>query len=402
MTTYAYKAKKGTAETVVGQITAETEDEAIDLISQLGLLPVSLQAEDADGSVVDIGRPKKVGIKELYVFSQQLANLLKSGVTLLKSLTIIEQQTQHAYFKKVITRIAWSVKNGKSFSDSMAEFPRIFSPLYISMAHAGEESGNLQEMLRNVSIYQKKQDEVISRVRMALVYPLFMGGVGVVTVYFILTFVLPRMAPLFDSLGTDLPLPTLIMLNISAFLTKGWWILLIAIVGLSLSLYRWQQSQAGKRVISRMLIHLPLMGPIILKTELARFARSFVLLLKSGISIVNSLQIAIPILGNELIKNYLLKCKEDLISGGSLGESIQQFEEIPSMMGHLISVGEESGNLNEVLTELANTYEQEADEKIKLMTTLFEPIMILLIGIIIGFIVFAMLLPIFQMDALVQ
>ncbi len=397
MTTYVYRAKKNSAETVSGQILAHTQDEAIDLISQLGLLPVSIEAK-ADSAQTQSVRYQKVKTKDICVFSRQLANLLKSGVSILRSLAILEEQTMQPYFKKVISNIAWGIKNGRSFSDCLSEYPLIFSPLYITMINAGEESGNIQEMLISISIYQQRQEEVLSKVRIALAYPILMAVVGVGTIYFILSFVLPKMASLFDNMGSQLPLPTKILLTISSILVKGWAVALIAILLIGLSIKRWAQSAQGRLILSKVFLRLPLFGEIILKSELSRFCRTVVLLMKSGVPIVRSLQIAIPILSNEVIKAQLTKSKNDLTGGGSLGENLRQSSEIPPMMAHMIAIGEESGNLNEVFNEVATTYEQETDEKIKVMTTLFEPMMILVIGLIVGFIVFAMLLPIFQMD----
>ncbi len=402
-TTYVYKAKKNASETVTGKINARSEDEAIDLINQLGFLPVSIvpeavtEKEQKAASTV-----KKIKIKELYIFSRQLANLLKSGLPLLRALGIIGKQTSHPYFKTVISTITDEVKNGKSFSASLEMFPHVFSSLFTTMVKAGEESGNLQQMLVNVSLHQKQQDEILTKVRHALAYPMLMGVVGVGTIYFILTFVLPKLSGLFSSLGESLPLPTIILLNVSTILSEGWiWFLIVGCAAVFF-FKRWVQSESGRWAMSRFSLKIPLFGELMLKAELGRFTRTLVLLHKGGVSLINALQITIPILKNEVIKAQLIKCNEDLTSGGSFGESIQQFKEIPLMMGHLITVGEESGNLDEVLEDISETYEQEINEMIKVMTTLIEPIMILAIGAVIGLIVFAMLLPIFQIDILSQ
>ncbi|VAX35348.1 Type IV fimbrial assembly protein PilC [hydrothermal vent metagenome] len=408
MSTFVYTAKKSTAETVSGQITAESEEEAIELINQLGFLPVNVQErvsnEGSRGkkplSAENLKIGKRVKGKELFLFSRQLASLLKSGVSILRALTIIAQQTQNPFFKQVILQIASEVRNGKTFSDCLSAFPNIFSLLYITMIRAGEESGDPQDMLMDIAAYQRRQEEILSKVRTALAYPLLMAVVGIATVWFILAFVVPKMAGLFDSLGDALPLPTQILLKISAFLSQEWiWVALVILVCV-FSFQRFIKTKKGKALISHFILSLPIFGPIILKTELARFCRTLVLLLKSGVSIIRALPIVTPILSNEFIKNHLRKCHKDLMGGRSFGDSIKDSEGIPAMMGHLITIGEESGNLNAVLGEIAQDYEQETDEQIKIMTTLLEPVMILTIGLVVGFIVFAILLPIFQMDVL--
>lgn len=399
MTTFVYRAKKNTAETVTGHITAQNQDEAIDLINQLGLLPVSVEEQKTREGLSDGGIVRRIRVKDLYFFSRQLANLLKSGVTLLRALKIMGEQSQNLYLQKIITVVESGVKNGRTFSDCLAQHPRVFSPLYITMVKAGEESGNLQEMLLSIANYQRKQVEILSKVRSALAYPLFMAGAGVATILFIFMFVLPRMSGLFENIGS-LPLPTAILLNLSHGFQKAWYLIIFLFLLIVFFSQKWLKTTNGRSAMSRFILRMPAIGEIILRMELARFCRTLVLLLKSGVNITKALEISIPLLSNDLIKEDLSQCKEDLLAGGSLGVSLQESRQIPQMMGHLIAVGEESGSLNEVLSEIAEEYEQDTDEKIKTMTSLFEPMMILAVGLIVGFLVFAMLLPIFQMDVL--
>lgn len=398
MTTYIYKAKKNTAETVTGQITAQSQEEAIDLITQLGFLPVSVEEKNLKDSV-DVGRVLNVKRKDIYIFTRQLSNLLKSGVSLLRALVIMEDQTQNPYFKRVINAMSAEIRNGRSFSETLSNYPKIFDSLYSTMVKAGEESGDLQKMLYSLAIYQQRQEEVKSKIRGAMAYPVLMGVVGLITVYVMLTFVLPKMSGLFSSVG-QLPLPTVILLKISHVFQKFWYIILLGATVLGLLIYRWTKTSAGQKALSQMLLKFPIFGDLILKSELARFSRTLSLLLKSGSSLNRALPVVIPILSNNVIKAHLWRCNEELTAGGSLGESIKQSSDLPSMMGHLIAVGEESGNMEESLSEIADGYEQETEEKIKMATSLLEPIMILTVGVVIGFIVFAILLPIFQIDVL--
>jgi len=404
MIAYDYVAKKNTGETVKGKINAQNQDEAVDLIHQLGFLPVSVvpEAEHGKKSATKKLNISRVSSKEISTFSRQLANLLKSGVQIIKALRILEEQTHNQNFKFVIAEILWKVQNGSSFSESISDFPKLFSPLYLTMVRAGEESGNLQQMLFNVADYQKRQEEILRKVKMALAYPILMCILGILTVYFVLTFILPKMEGLFENIGNELPLPTTILLVVSDFLSHYWYVF-IAIVLLGFIIGRRSyQSDKGRALFSRMLLNIPLFGDIILKTELSRFSRTIVLLNRGGVSFLRALEISIPILSNDVIKKDLYICKDDLTSGGSFGEGIKKSSKIPVIMGHMISVGEESGNLDEVLEEIADTYEQETNDQINVMTTLLEPVMILSVGLVIGFIVFAMLMPVFQVDILAQ
>ncbi|MGE0269558.1 MAG: type II secretion system F family protein [Candidatus Omnitrophota bacterium] len=404
MNTFDYIAKKDTGETVRGKINAQSQDEAIDLVNQLGFMPVSVVPEPEVGKNKKLTQYKsgKVSSKELATFSRQLANLLKSGVSIIKALNILEEQTQNYYFKKVISDLLWNVKNGKSFSESLSKYPRLFSPLYLTMISAGEEGGNLQQMLYNVADYEKRQEEVLRKVKMAMAYPILMSVLGFMTVYFVLTFILPKMEGLFENIGNELPLATTILLVLSDYLSKFWYVFLLAFGMIFIVFRRSYKSEKGRAFFSRMFLNLPMFGGIILKTELSRFSRTIVLLHRGGVSFLRALEISIPILSNDVIKNDLEVCKKDLTSGGSFGEGIKKSKKIPAIMGHMISVGEESGNLDEVLEEIANNYEQETNDQINVMTTLLEPIMILSVGLVIGFIVFAMLMPVFQIDVLTQ
>ncbi|HPN88799.1 MAG TPA: type II secretion system F family protein [Candidatus Omnitrophota bacterium] len=400
MGTYIYKAKKGATETVTGRITARSEDEAVDLIHQLGFLPISVTLQSVSQESLHPQELKKIKKKDLYFFNRQLANLLKSGVSIVKALTIIEEQTAHLVLKKVVSGLNDSLTNGRSLSESLSLYPIVFSPLYIAMVTAGEEGSRLQDVLQNIADYQMKEQQIRSKVSTALAYPLFMGFMGLLSVYFIMVFVLPKMSGLFESLGSSLPVLTIGLMQISRLLSQKGWIILLVVLGIISFWMRWMRTSYGRLCVSRLILSLPFLGDLLLKVELSRFCRTLVLLLKGGVSIVNALKIIIPMISNESIKAKLSNCRESLLMGGSLGEEIKKIKEIPSLMGHLIAVGEESGNIENVLEEIANTYEQETDEKIKVMTSLLEPAMILAVGLAIGVVVFAILLPIFQIDIL--
>jgi len=400
MITYTYKAKRANAETVTGQISAQSQDEAVELINQLGLLPITVDPLAGKDEPVHLSKHRKIPSKETYIFTRQLANLVKSGVTILRAINIMAEQTDNRVLKKVLSNIASQIQNGKSMSDSFAEYPNIFSSLYVTMVRAGEESGNLHAMLESIALYQHAQEEIRSKVRSAVAYPIFMLFVGVGTIYFMFSFVLPRMASLFDTMGDQLPLPTQILLKISQIISQwGLWSVFIFVVVIFL-LTQWAKSKPGKKTLSYLVLNIPLFGDMLLRRELARFCRTLVLLNQGGVSLVNALQIAIPLLENDVVKTDFVKCRENLITGGSFGETLKKSKKIPSMMGYLVAVGEETGSLDDVLLELAQTYENETNEQIKIMTTYLEPLMILAIGLVIGFIVIAMLLPIFQLDVM--
>ena len=401
MPIFEYKAKKKNAETVLGEIFAETKEDAIEKVHQLDLVPIFLKEKGSSGgssSSLEVVSNRRLSRKKIYFFTRQMTSLLKGGVPILKALEIIASQAKDPQYHNVVQFIYRGIRDGRPFSDCLAEHPKIFSSFYISMVKAGEESGRLKEILMDIANYLRAQEEMTGKIRMAMTYPLFMLVLGIGTVFFILTSVMPPLAALFVNLGQTLPLPTIIVMQISAFCVKWWGMMLVALFLLGLTIRQWQQTPGGRMAISQLKLSLPGLNDFWLKVELARFCRSLQLLLKSGISIVRALQLSVPVIDNQLIQKQLGKCQEDLVAGRSLSQSLQQAKLIPPMVAQLIMVGEEAGSLSETLEDIGESYEQETNEIIKLMTTLLEPLMILIVGAMVGFIVMAMLLPIFQLD----
>lgn len=401
MPAYSYRAKKESAETVVGQVVAQNREDAIELISQMGLLPVLVEEKTAEG-----GSPRRlrrsVRAKDLYAFSKQLASLLKSGMPILQALDVMSRQTPNRYFAKVIAETSAGVKNGRSMSSCLADYPKVFPPLYVAMVHAGEESANVREMLVELSEYLKAQDELITKVRSAMVYPLFMLGMGIATAFFILTFVLPKITRLFTDMQQALPWPTRVVIGISDALRAGGLWTVVAVLAVILLANRWRQSAPGRMAISRIVLALPFLRNLFLKIDLARFCRTLQLLLRSGLPITQAIEISVPTLSNQLLKREIFACAQGVTAGETLGDCLRKSALMPEMMCHLTTVGEESGTLPEALGDITESFEQEIGEATKVATTLLEPVMILTVGLMIGFIIFAMLMPIFQMDIMAR
>ena len=403
MPTYRYRAKKGPKDVIEATLEASGEKEAIEKIHRLGYIPVHIEEYvrrslpspvlAAPGSAI------RIKSREITIFSRELASLLKSGVPILSAINIILEQA-NPYFKAVLMNIHNMVKDGASFSSGLAKYPRLFSPLYIAMVRTGEDSGALSQALLRIADYRRKQEEALSRLRMALAYPILMAVVGVSTIVFMLTFVIPRLTDIFINLGQQLPLPTRILISLSRALSHWWLWAGLAVVLLLVG--RQLKAESSKVALSRLKLHFPVLGNVILKVELSRFSRTLELLLKSGITILKAIDIAVPVIDNEIIKQQLKVSYKELEQGGSFGRSLKNSKLFPLFMTNLIIVGEESGRLNEALSEVADTYERDADEAIKIMTNLLEPLMILVMGLIVGFIVVAMLLPVFEINIMAR
>jgi general secretion pathway protein F len=294
------------------------------------------------------------------------------------------------------------VKDGAPLSSSLAQYPNAFSPLYIAMIRAGEDSGNLPEVLLRIADHRAKQEEMLSRFRMAMAYPILMMLVGLGTIVFMLTYVMPRLMDIFVNLGQRLPLPTRILIATSDFL-RQWWFWILVVLGLFILVARREaRTKTGKLSLSLLTLYLPLFGRFVLKAELSRFSRTMELLIKSGIPILKAISVAIPVMDNEIIKNHLRKSYQELEGGGSFGRSLKNSKVFPLFMTNLIIVGEESGRLEEALAEVAGAYERDTDEAMRVMASLLEPLMILVMGLIVGFIVVSMLLPIFEINIIAR
>lgn len=420
MATFKYRAKAKQGETIEGVIEAATEDEAVEKVSQLGYIPVRIEQTSAERKIektdvppsapVKGERPSAPGIvrrgrisgKEITAFGRQLSSLIRSGVPILRAIGIIGEQSENPVFKKMLVQIYDDVKNGAPFSKSLSKYPAFFPPLYVALVAAGEFSGNLDQSLLRVTEYRQKQEEILSRVRSSLIYPALMALTGAGTIIFMMAFVMPRLLGIFSRLGGELPLPTKILIQISQWVRDPWLWGIVAVVSILVIMQLRKKNTLQSLALSRFILGLPVLGAFTLKIQIARFTRTMELLIKSGIAVIETIQTAAPVVSSLVLREELLRCLKDIKEGGSFGKSLKKSKRFPNFMTNLLSVGEESGRLDEALGEIANFYEREADESIRIFTSLLEPLMILGMGLVVGFIVIAMLLPMFEINMMVK
>jgi len=401
MPIFKYKAKDG-PKNVEGRVEAQTREEAIEKINALGYVPVRVEA-GMDGKPKERAASRhlfapRVRSKDVTIFSRQLASFVKSGVPILRGLTIIAEQSENPAFRQVLVEIRDEIKEGATFSLTLKKYPKIFPPLYVAMVSSGESSGNLHEVLSRIADHRQKSETIVSQVRSAMAYPALMTLVGGATIFFMLAFVMPRLMRIFVRMEQDLPAPTQFLLGVSTVLRNGWmWILLGLFVVIVLA-RQGGKTKAQKVFMSHLKLRLPLLGTFYYKSELAQFCRTLELLIRSSIPILTAIKVAVPILNNTVIQTQLMKSSKDLEEGSSFGKSLSQSDVFPKFMTSLVIVGEESGRLDEALGEIASAYERDTDETIRILTSLLEPVLILVMGLIVGFIVVAMLLPIFEIN----
>ncbi len=396
MPVFIYKAKQDNAQTVSGEVMARDAEEAIDLVTQLGLLPVSVEEKGVSSAGTLYSH--RIKPRLVYAFTRQLVSLLKSGVPLLHALEVLERQMKDIHFASVLNDVIMNLRNGRSLSACLQEHPQAFPDIYVALVRAGEESGRLKELLASLTVYHRKQDEISQKVRAALTYPVFMLVVGIGTVLFILSFVMPKISVLFEGMHTELPWPTKLIMGLSHAVRVGWPVLLVVIfLGILASRFM-AQAPFLRRRLKSFFMDFPVIRGFSVKTDMERFSRTLGLLLESGIPILKALEIAVPTLEYEPLRVELALCQEKVAGGASFGECLRESMNIPDIVAQLIAVGEESGELPGALRDIADTYEQEIGEATKAATTLLEPLLILIVGLVVGFIVFAMLMPVFQMD----
>ncbi|MGH9428685.1 MAG: type II secretion system F family protein [Terriglobia bacterium] len=406
MRKFLYKARDSAKRMMEGSLEAETEQEALAKLGQMGYFPLSIEREEPFPQGQAVARSfrlfTRIRRRDVTFFSRQLADLLESGLTLMRALDVLREQTENPLLQGILADLASHVRDGKSFSDALAVYPGIFSPLYVSMVRSGEVGGMLGGVLARLADFAEKEDELRVKVRSALAYPALILLVGMGTIAVLLIFVIPKLVSLFQEVGQILPLPTRILIELSRWVTSYWWLILsLAVLGVVL-VRRARLSQGGRLAIDKIKLHLPVLGSLINKVEIARFARSLATLLSHGVPILRAMQVVVQATGNELLRGELQQIGEQLKGGATLSQGMRRGRIVPSFVTHMVAVGEEAGTLDRSLFKIADAYEREADRAMKLMTSLVEPVMILVMGSLVGFIVISMLLPIFQIDLLAR
>lgn len=389
-----------------GSLEAETEQEALAKLSQMGYFPLSIQREETSPQGQAAPRSfrlfTRIRRRDITLFTRQLADLLESGLPLMRTLDVLREQMENPRLQEVLADLASQIRDGRSLSDALAIYPRVFSPLYVSMVRSGEVGGMLGGVLARLADFAEKEEELHVKMRSALAYPILILLVGMGTIAVLLIFVVPKLVLLFQEVGQILPLPTRVLIGLSQWFVSYWW-LVVSIAGLGVFLVRrGGLSQGARLAIDRIKLRLPVCGSLIKKVEIARFARSLATLLSHGVPILQGMQVVVQAAGNELLRGELQQIGEQLKGGDSLSQGMRRGRIFPALVTHMVAVGEEAGSLDRSLFKIADTYEREADRAMKLMTSLVEPVMILIMGSLVGFIVIAMLLPIFEIDLLAR
>jgi general secretion pathway protein F len=405
MPVYEYRGLSAEGKKVKGIIDAPSPRLARTKLRSLRIFPVDVREEISKAHVAEDPLAKlfvRVRPQDVSIITRQLATLLEAGTPLVSALDAIIEQTDNHAVKKIIAQVREEIKEGRSFADALDKHRKVFSDLYVNMIRAGEESGALEGVLLRLADFTENQIRLKNRIRAALAYPIIMTIIGAGVMIFLLTFVIPTVTQVFEEMGQTLPLPTRILMTISNVFQGYWWVIIIGCILVIVVIKRYLQTPKGALHWDRVKLRLPLFGGIILRRAVARFARTLATLLQGGLPILNSLEIVKTVLNNQLLAQAIEETKAEVREGEGIAPSLKSSGLFPAIVTHMIATGEASGNLEVMLAKVADAYEAEVETKVTALTSILEPIIILAMGLVVGFIVISILLPIFEMNQLVR
>jgi general secretion pathway protein F len=405
MPVYEYRGLSAEGKKVKGIIDAPSPRMARSKLRSLHIFPVDIREEISKFQVAEDPLAKlfvRVCPQDISIITRQLATLLEAGTPLVSALDAIIEQTDNHAVKKVIAQVREEIKEGRSFAHALDKHRKVFSDLYVNMIRAGEESGALEGVLLRLADFTENQILLKNRIRAALAYPLIMTIIGAGVLIFLLAFVIPTVTQVFEEMGQTLPLPTRILMAISNLFKGYWWLIIIGFVFLIVGIRRFLQTPKGALRWDRAKLRLPLFGGIIVRGAVARFARTLATLLQGGLPILDSLDIVKTVVNNQLLAQAIEETKAEVREGEGIAPSLKRSGLFPAIVTHMIATGEGSGNLEEMLAKVADAYEAEVQTKVTALTSILEPLIILAMGVVVGFIVISILLPIFEMNQLVR
>ncbi len=397
MPKYEYKAKDGPGKTVTGVMDADSRDAVIASLDMRGLMPVWVKEAQLTKGRSSFGFGRRIKFRDVTLFTGQLASLLKAGVPILRAMSIITDQTENVKLCKVVGGIETSIRDGNMLSSALADYPDSFPALYISMVRAGEASGALDLILSRLADSREKEEDIKRQLQAALAYPVLIIVVGLATVFGLLAFFLPRVVELFRDYQ-DLPLPTRILMGTSDFFSANWYWILLVIALAGAIIHRIAVLEKGRLFFDTIGLRLPFAGRFITESEISRFARTFSLLIKAGMPIDRALAMSAQAVNNVVLRDELEMVRQNTVENGeTISSGLRRSLYFPAMVTNMAAVGEEGGTLDEAMDEVAVYYEKQCEQRGRLAVSLVEPIMILLVGALVGFIVAAMLMPIFEL-----
>jgi type IV pilus assembly protein PilC len=401
MATFAYVGRTRSGAVKKGELSAKTRDEAVDQLRKQSVVVTSLEEKKGGGfdlSKISLG--SGLTDKDLVVFTRQFGTMINAGLPLVQCLEILSTQSENKVLRETIGEVKIQVEAGSTFSDALRRHPKVFDDLYVNLVHAGEVGGLLDTILTRLAKYIEKAMKLKGQIKSAMVYPATIMGVAVVVIAILMIFVIPIFAKMFLELSggkVALPGPTQIVIDASNFFVAYWYVILGAIVGAGFGIKKYYATLQGRRAIDKLLLKVPVVGDLIRKASVAKFTRTLGTLLSSGVPLLDGMTICAKTSGNKVIEETLINARLSIAGGKTIADPLAASGVFPKMVTHMIAVGESTGALDAMLGKIADFYEDEVDQAVTSLTALLEPMMMVFLGVVIGFIVIAMYLPIFKM-----
>lgn len=405
MPLFEYTVKDDTGKTLTGTQEAESVTQIVNHFRMKNYTVVKVsEAKKGGGTRLTVKRKRrrKIKLDDLVVFTRQLATMIEAGVPLVQALDILAEQMDNPSFQDVIKKIYAKVEGGGNFSDSLESHKKVFSTLYVSMVRAGEMSGQLYEILDRLALYLEKSASLQKKVKSALMYPIVVTMVSMGITLFMLAFVIPKFAEIFESLNAKLPTPTAMLISFSDLVKNNLLGVSIAVFILGVIFTRFIKTKSGKMWFHTYLLKMPIFGPIFMKVAMSKFTRTFSTLLKSGVPILVSFEIVSKTVGNALIENVLQQVRDAVQEGAGIGDTLTKKRVFPPMVVRMIAIGEETGEMEQMLGKIADFYDEQVDVAVSGLTSLIEPLIIVFLGGVIGTIVVCMFLPIFTITSAIS
>jgi type IV pilus assembly protein PilC len=393
---FNYTIRDANGQTRSGKVEAPNAEELRKRLQAEGLQVLEV-TEDRKAPRVPAGGYGRVKLSDLAIFARQFSTMLDAGVSLIRCLDVLQAQTNNARLRKILMDLSARVESGESLSRSMARHPKAFSQLIIGLIRAGEVGGVLEESLQRIAGFLEKDVELRRKIRSALTYPVIVLLAAVGIVIFLVSWLVPQFASLFKELGIkEMPAPTQFLIDLSALFTQRWYVVIIAVVAILIAYKLFVSTRVGRRVADRVKLRVPVFGPLHHKIVMARFSRTMGTLLASGVPILQAMETVAGVVGNSVVSDAVIESRARIREGEKIADPLQRSKMFPPMVVHMVSVGEESGSLDHMLNKIADFYENEVEMTIASLTAAIEPVMIVLLGVIVGFIVISMFLPMIE------
>jgi type IV pilus assembly protein PilC len=393
MPQFTYTARSANGELKSATIDAPNRDEVVKQLKQQRLNIVKID----EGSATKKKRGGRIKMRDIVIFTRQFSTMINAGLPLVQALDILATQSENPALKDVTRQVVFDVESGNTVADALRKHPSAFTDLYVNMVAAGEAGGILDTILMRLAVFMEKNDALIRKVKGAMIYPSVIMSVAAIAITVLLVFVIPTFQTMFASAGIALPLPTRVVIGMSHILKTYWYVFIAVIVATFFSIKRFYATANGKLTIDRMLLKAPVLGDVLRKSAVSRFTRTLGTLISSGVSILDGLEITAKTAGNRVIQDAIMESRSSIAGGETIAAPLKKSQVFPPMVISMIAVGEQTGGLDEMLSKIADFYDEEVDAAVSGLLALMEPVMIVFLGVIVGGMVVAMYLPIFDM-----